>query len=125
MYGTILNLLRGFGGKMEYKDIIREIDAIYYNNFNMDSFRCAGRINKKINKIAINQNMKDARKEYNYHAIKNYLEEMVFNKTKKVESAEDLANKILKLALTLGSQDNISIVVIGFNLKNENVNKDI
>ena len=52
-------------------------------------------------------------------------EEMVFNMSKKVESAEDLANKILKLALTLGSQDNISIVVIGFNLKNENVNKDI
>jgi serine/threonine protein phosphatase PrpC len=52
-------------------------------------------------------------------------EEMVFNMTKKVESAEDLANKILKLALNLGSQDNISVVVIGFNLKNENVNKDI
>lgn len=52
-------------------------------------------------------------------------EEMIFNMTKKTDCAEDLANKILKLALSLGSQDNISIVVIGFNLKNENVNKDI
>ena len=52
-------------------------------------------------------------------------EEMVFNMTKKIDSAEELGNKILKLALTMGSQDNISIIVIGINPKNENVNKDI
>lgn len=82
---------------MEYKDIIREIKEMYDNDFNMDSFRCAGRINKKINKIAINQNMKDVRKEYNYHAIKNYLEEMVFNKLKEKLGYEDeVIKKIIK-----------------------------
>ena len=74
---------------MGYQDIINEIRGLYYDEFNMDSYRKLGSINKKINQVAINQNVNDTGNVHNYNVTKNYLEEVAFSKLKEKLGYED------------------------------------
>ena len=82
-------MLNVLGENMEYQSIVNEISRMYNEEFNMDSFKTCGSLNKRINMIAINDDFRDVKKEYDYYAIKNYLEDMVFHKLKEKLGYED------------------------------------
>ena len=63
---------------MEYSAVIKEINNVCCDSFNMNSFNQMGIINSKINQIASMQDMKDQKKEYNYRTVKSYFDETLF-----------------------------------------------
>ena len=82
---------------MEYSEIIKEINQMYDEDFNMDSFRYLGILDKRIKEIAYKEDLSDVEKEYNYHAVNSYLEEFAFAKLKdKLGYEDEVIYKIMK-----------------------------
>lgn len=81
---------------MGYKEILTEIKDINYDDFTIESFRKAGRINRNINEIVTKQT-DESQKEYSFYMIKNFLEDVVFNKLKeKLDFEDETVKKIVK-----------------------------
>ena len=112
---------------MEYSEIINEINQMYDEDFNMDSFRYLGILDKKIKEIASKEDLHDVEKEYNYHAVNNYLEELAFTKLKEKLGYEDeVIYKIMKYISYADVIEEIFVVdgyVIVKAVTNVNVNE--
>ena len=77
----------------------------------METFKEIVNINKRINEIAIKEDMTNTIKNYNYHAIKSYLEDVTFEKLKsKLDYEDEVIKKLSEYACYMENIDEVYVL---------------